>query len=323
MRSNPICVLILLLALPASASDGVAEINQACAVQSGCFAGDTAGFPVTIDGTAGRSYRLTSDLVVPNENTSGIVISTDDVGIDLNNFAIRGPVVCVGAPLVCTPNTGAGTGIDVVSTALSGISVRNGSVRGMGNMGVRLGVQAEVTGLRVRSNRFFGISTGTGSIISANTAYQNGSHGIVPGSSTVTGNTAYSNGANGIASGIGAAVLGNASHDNASGGIAGGAGSTYSGNSTYSNGGDGISSGSGSIVTGNAAYSNTGDGITTGAGASVSDNTVRLNTGFGLNLAVQSAYRGNVITSNTAGTVTGTSLVNLGENACNGTSTCP
>ena len=35
------------------------EINQACALSTGCFSGDTAGFPVTIDGTAGPSYRLT------------------------------------------------------------------------------------------------------------------------------------------------------------------------------------------------------------------------------------------------------------------------
>ena len=49
---------------PAFAADGVAEISQTCAL-AGCFPGDTAGYPVTIDGSAGRSFVLTSDLIVP------------------------------------------------------------------------------------------------------------------------------------------------------------------------------------------------------------------------------------------------------------------
>jgi hypothetical protein len=63
-------------------------------VNIGCFSGDAAGLPVTINGAAGRSYRLTGDLTVPDENTNGIVVSANDIGIDLNNFAIIGPVTC-------------------------------------------------------------------------------------------------------------------------------------------------------------------------------------------------------------------------------------
>ena len=48
-----IALLLLALARPALATDGVAEINHTCAAQTGCFRGDTAGYPVTIDGTAG------------------------------------------------------------------------------------------------------------------------------------------------------------------------------------------------------------------------------------------------------------------------------
>ena len=44
---------IMLVAPAAYAVDGVAEINETCAVQTGCLSGDTAGYPVTIDGTAG------------------------------------------------------------------------------------------------------------------------------------------------------------------------------------------------------------------------------------------------------------------------------
>ncbi len=64
-----IALLAVGLTSPALAVDGVLEINQACA-DSGCFSGDGAGFPVII--SAAGSYRLTSNLVVPNENTDGI-----------------------------------------------------------------------------------------------------------------------------------------------------------------------------------------------------------------------------------------------------------
>jgi hypothetical protein len=76
--------LSLGLAAPpaAHATDGVAEINHTCAVQTGCFPGDSAGYPITIDGQAGRSYLLTSDLIVPNENTHGIDVAAPNISID-------------------------------------------------------------------------------------------------------------------------------------------------------------------------------------------------------------------------------------------------
>lgn len=52
---------LTLLVATAQASDGVAEINQACAVNTGCVAGDTAGFPVSLGASPGND-RLTSDL---------------------------------------------------------------------------------------------------------------------------------------------------------------------------------------------------------------------------------------------------------------------
>jgi hypothetical protein len=57
MQSFLLTLFFMTLAAPALAVDGVREINQTCAVQMGCFVGDTAGFPVTIDGSAGKSYR--------------------------------------------------------------------------------------------------------------------------------------------------------------------------------------------------------------------------------------------------------------------------
>ena len=47
------------IAAPGAASDGVLEINQTCAVNTGCFPGDAPGFPVHLDGTPSKSYALT------------------------------------------------------------------------------------------------------------------------------------------------------------------------------------------------------------------------------------------------------------------------
>ncbi|MBK7951166.1 MAG: right-handed parallel beta-helix repeat-containing protein [Deltaproteobacteria bacterium] len=289
--------------MPAAASDGVLEINQTCATQTGCFAGDTAGLPVTINGSAGRSYRLTSDLVVPTENTDGIQISTDTIRIDLAGFEIRGPVVCSGTPLTCVPSTGTGSGVEANVATLSGISVRNGSIRGMGSFGVFLGIQAEVTELRVSSNRQYGIYASVGS--------------------TVSGSKANLNGTVGIYAEFGSVVSGNTAHHNGVSGIFVSSGSTVSGNTSYQNGDDGIVTGSGSTVSGNASTLNGGDGISANAGSIVSGNTVRSNNFFGLFLGTQAGYRENVVTNNTGGTVSGASAVNLGNNACNGSTVCP
>lgn len=127
-----ILILVFLsLATPAFAIDGVLEINQTCATQTGCFAGDAAGFPVTI--TASGSYRLTSGLVIPDPYTGAIAISIKNVIIDLNAFSIVGPTVCTG---VCAP-TGAGDGIFSIQ---ENVSVRNGSVVSNGGSTVSGGV---------------------------------------------------------------------------------------------------------------------------------------------------------------------------------------
>lgn len=300
MRSIFAVLLYLVFAGPASANNGVLEINQVCAVNTGCFSGDTAGFPVTI--TTPGSYRLVSNLTLPDVNTDGIVVSTNDVGIDLNNFSIIGPVTCAGSPLICTPGSGTGRGVAQTLTSNRGISVKEGSIAGAGAHGVLLGDQAVVTNVRVRWSRLVGINVGSGSTISGNTAHQNASIGIFANSgSTISGNTAYQNG---------------------SGGIFTNSGSTVSNNTAYQNGATGIFAGAGSTVSGNTAYNNLGDGVVVGSGSTVQRNAMRLNGGFGLNLGAEAGYRENTITSNMTGTVIG-SGVNMGGNSCNGISSCP
>ena len=71
MRSILYLLVFAMLSSPALATDGVLEINQACVV-TGCVGSDPGGFPVEIH-TPG-SYRLTSNLVVPDANTTAIEI---------------------------------------------------------------------------------------------------------------------------------------------------------------------------------------------------------------------------------------------------------
>ncbi len=297
-------MLFLLLIPGAGASDGVLEINQACAVNTGCFTGDDPGFPVEIVGSVGRSYRLTSDLVLPSPSVSGITISVPSVSIDLNGFEIV-TAQCVGATSSCTPGSGNGDGIGFQGPNAGdnrGISVKNGSVTGMGDDGVKLGKQAEVINVRARWNGYYGIYAQEGSTVTGSSAYENAVDGVhVLAGSTVTGNTAHSNGGYGIMAA---------------------AGSTVSGNTARANSDDGIGAGGGSTVSGNTAYENSGDGIEGGNGSMVSGNTAKLNSGYGLALfRSNTGYSGNVITANGEGTVDGG--VEFGPNVCNGNTTCP
>jgi parallel beta-helix repeat protein len=289
-------LILLLLTLgfvpPALAVDGILEINQTCAVQTGCFAGDTAGFPVKL--TTAGSYRLTSNLTVPDENTGGILVSASSISIDLNGFEIVRSG-CEGVIAAnCTPTTGSGWGVAFGSPNVRGVSVKNGSITGMGGPGIDLGNQSEVTNLRVRWNRLGGI--------------------IVNNGSTVTGNSVMTNGGRGISAHWGSTVSGNTVFGNGNDGINGGDGCTIVGNTAYNNG--------------DTIGATTDDGIECGSGCIVRGNSVRSNRGYGLNLGGDSAYSENVVTNNTTGTVTGVGSANsLGLNYCAGTgvvlSTCP
>ena len=224
----------LLATSSARSDDGVVEINQTCAVQTGCFSGDTAGLPVTI--TTAGSYRLTSNLVIPNDDTDGIRISTSDVGIDLNRFAVISSF-CLDENGSCRPNAGTGTGIKVTSTASRGISVRNGSVTGLGDRGVQLGEQAVVSDLLVRWNGGDGILVDVGSSVSDSVVFANGGDGIVADSgSSVFDNTVNDNLSDGIDTGSGCSVRGNTARSNNGVGLRMGSQSAYRDNTLSSNG---------------------------------------------------------------------------------------
>jgi parallel beta-helix repeat protein len=160
---------------------------------------------------------LTSDLSV-GVPTTLIDVTASDVTVDLNGFHIRG--------------TGGGGG-DGVSSIASNVTVRNGSVGPVGNVGVNLtGSRARIEGVRVWlafsggiaagfnslvtgcsvANSSFGpgIETDGGSMVIANVATGNDSSGILVSDSTlVEGNTVSGNWAGITVSGAGTSVLRN------------------------------------------------------------------------------------------------------------------
>jgi len=294
---------LALIAPSAFASDGVLEINQTCAVGGGCFAGDAAGFPVTIASTG--SYRLTSNLTVPDENTGAIVVSASFVSIDLNKFTIAGPTNCTGAPRVCTPASGSGVGIGIDDVAIVGTAVRNGSITGMGFRGASLGAFAVATDLRVSSSRGQAIVASAGALVADDVVTRNGSPALSVDDGSIVAD-------NDVSSGGGGAI----SADN---------GVLVTGNALYRNEGDGILSGLGAIVSGNGAQLCGDDGIVATGASLVQRNVMRQNTGVGLVNIVNltpSAYRLNSITENLADTVTGT-WVDAGGNSCDNAASCP
>ncbi len=308
-------LLFVALAAPALAVDGVLEINQTCAVSTGCFGGDVAGYPVTI--TEPGSYRLTSNLATESTNMTAILITTSDVAVDLNGFTIA-CVFGAAIPLSCREPSGSAGGVMVDNTATRfRVTVQNGIVRDMGNDGVRVGPQGRVEKVHAANNGGSGIVVGSSSIVVGSTAYQNGSHGIsASAGSTVSGNTAYDNESIGIWGSSCSTLLSNAAYDNVVAGIVVFSDSTVSGNTAHDNEGLGIQAANSSTVSGNTASGNGGDGIEAGLGSTVQSNTVRSNGGYGLNLDTRAAYRENVITGNTTGTVD--FGVNRGDNYCDG-----
>lgn len=183
-----------------SASDGVVEINQTCATRGGCFAGDSAGFPVTIDGGVGRSYRLTGDLdLAAIPETTAIDIDAPYITLDLNGFEIAGPISCTGSGSTLSCPLGSGDGV-----ALSGnadfVTIRNGTIRNMARHGVGAsGDRLTVIGIRAVNNARDGLNGGLESIARNCIAMENGNDGYQFGSgSVIEASSAFGNGADGI-----------------------------------------------------------------------------------------------------------------------------
>jgi len=184
MRNARLVLFWLLLAAePAFAIDGAIEINQTCAAGDGCFAGDTAGFPVQI--SVPGSYVLTSDLELASANLSAISVNTDRVSIDLNGFSIKGITTCSGSPNNGTfscENAGAGAGISAFARSLT---VRNGRITGMGGRGIWAGHNSRIEDVRCSHNGGLALDIGWGSLVRGNSIRLNG--GTAVGQEVIAG----------------------------------------------------------------------------------------------------------------------------------------
>lgn len=160
------------------AVDGQIAITQARVLAGGITPGDAPGFPVTI--TQPGSYVLAGNLTIPDSTTAAIVIASDHVTLDLNGFAVLGPVDCSGGLDFCA---GLAPGWkDGISTDVDrfNITIRNGTVQGMGGWGISLGGDSHIVEhVHVRSNGNGGVSVFSGSdrggsIIRSLTVQRNG-----------------------------------------------------------------------------------------------------------------------------------------------------
>lgn len=211
MKTILLAVALCAVSAIASAVDGVIEINHARALAGGITPGDDPGYPVTISQTG--SYRLTGNLSMPDANTTGIEVPSQDahVSIDLNGFSILGPNDCSQSPsgVNCSAN-GSGYGVD-----LHGANSRlhNGVIAGTGSDGVYApGQNAIIEGLRIMNAGGYGINAGgEASIVRGNVIKSVHSDGIRTGSfgMLVSGNGVYYSGGVGINANASTLVSGN------------------------------------------------------------------------------------------------------------------
>jgi len=259
----------------------VVEIDQDCATGAGCDTGnDSSGFPVTI--TDPGNYRLASDLTTNDQNTHLISIEDANITLDLNGFALNGPVTCSGTPVTgCSPTGGTGNGVHVVSSAGPNVIIMNGNITGMGRSGIDCAAPCRIRDIRASENDFAGVRTSVDAVVEDVMARRNGFAGIVmngllancqatgnairgiqsDGSLAVTRCTASNNGSGGIK--LSGSVAHSRSDNNVGNGFVLGSGTTAIGNTARDNSISGFSSGvvSGMTVRNNVAHSNNAHGF--------------------------------------------------------------
>lgn len=319
--------LSLAVTAPALAVDGVIEVNQVRALAGGVTAGDTPGFPVSIN-TSG-SYVLTSNLTTVGTanalSTTAILVASNDVTIDMNGFSILGPTVCdCGEPEAtpsCAPN-GVGEGIQVTGATVSGLAVFNGQLTGLPANGVQGGQNARISDLTLVGNGGYGASAGTNSIIERVVAACNGGRGVVlTGPGTIRTVAAWDNKLSGIfAVSSRVVVLSSSARDNGEAGISVTGRSMVHASTTTRNGGAGVDASSEMVLNGNVASGNGGVGFSTAQQSLATANLAHDNGGAGFTFGSNSGFQGNSANGNAGGTFVGGSP--LATNVCDGVP-CP
>jgi hypothetical protein len=329
MKHKLLLMLVSIIFLTsASATNGVVELNHICATQLGCFGSDSVGYPITIDGSAGQSYRLTSNLIIPDENTHGIVVNTINVAIDLNGFSIVRSG-CENSAVDCTAVTGTGVGIVGANSTYTQLSVINGSIVGMGLDGINnVAGSASYDNLNLKWNRNRGIFTGNNSKIFNSNASYNGDNGIQIGEGSMAKNNVVAfNSANGLSGAEYSNIEDNISTENGEYGIEVGIGAIVNGNTVSQNTLHGIWCYD-SMVYQNNVNANILDGIYAFSGCNIKENTVLDNGRFGINASPSLTLKMNQLEKNTlignaSGTINGTHYFELGRNFCETDDVCP
>lgn len=288
----------LVISFAAGAEDGQLEINQTCAVDGGCFAGDDPGFPVQIE-TAG-SYLLTSnlDVTVASDppNTTAIAVNEDHVALDLNGFRILGPALCSNIPVTSCSNSGSGDGIN----GRFYTTIRNGSIRGMGNDGINTGTGSRVIGVSAFGNAGVGISGVARIVVVEVASDRNGADGVNVNSDSVLRDVRASG--------------------NAQAGISADSGSVVTNSTVENNGAQGAFLADGGTIEASSVRGNQGLGISL-RDAHAAGNTISGNTGFGIecNSGGVSVVRGNTfIGNNGTGLEFNADCTPVSENVCDG-----
>jgi hypothetical protein len=260
-----------LASLTQTLSAAVVPIDQKTALQGKVTPADTPGFPITISQPG--SYRLVSNITVPDAATTAIEITADNVTLDLNGFTIAGPNVCTPNPIRCS-FTGGGIGILAVAptgvVSPANVRIMNGVVRGMGGHGIRmLGDATIIQNVVATNNGGPGLVVGEGSVIDS-TAKLNGSGSAIIGL-IVRGSIASQN-IFGISIRPGGIASGNVATGNAAVGMSLSNG-TAAGNTTNNNGTYGIDATCPGVLAGNTAHNTTPGNIRTTGACTITGNT--------------------------------------------------
>ncbi len=177
--------------------------------------------------TQSGSYYLTADVVSTVAGEIGILVSADNVTIDLNGFAMIGAGGAGGAGIA-------------LNAAHTNLAVRNGTIRGWGGDGIDAtsASNSQFQSLRLYGNAGGGLRSGAAAIVTGCNASQNGGDGFNIGNGcTVTGCLAEFN------AGVGINITGNNSRIDE--------------NNAGSNGTGIASSGANNLIVRNAARLNT------------------------------------------------------------------
>lgn len=192
-------ILTLAAALLAAPAFAQTAIDQTKALAGNVSAGDAPGFPVTL--AQPGHYKLTGHLSAPAQTTA-IVISADNVTLDLNGYTVSGPGSCTqdSATRLVTCTQGIDNTKPGIAVQGARAAVRNGVVMGFSGAGLVAGEMGRYDNLVLAQNGQQGFTTvGVGNRIAHSTFDTNRGHGVYMTRGQVSASLAIYNGAVGMA----------------------------------------------------------------------------------------------------------------------------